>query len=102
MKIIGVKSYSVGLALVGLSHVLQMNNSFAAASFGFGGSLKVVGGNPTATLLQNGKILLAGGTSGVPVSSAELYDPFAATSVATASMTTNRVNHTATLLPNGK
>jgi len=57
----------------------------------------------TATLLQNGKVLVAGGyTPGGNRSSAEIYDPTAGTWTATGSMSVKRSSHTATLLPNGK
>ena len=57
----------------------------------------------TATLLPNGKLLVAGGvgTSGV-LTSAELYDPASGSWTATGSLNTARYQHTATLLPNGK
>jgi hypothetical protein len=51
-------------------------------------------------MLPNGKLLIAGGNSGI--SSAELYDPTTGQCVATGAMSTNRTQHTATLLPNGK
>ncbi len=57
---------------------------------------------PTATLLTNGKVLLAGGlTTGVVQTSAELYDPGLNTWTATGSMSAGRHQHTASLLPNG-
>ena len=57
----------------------------------------------TATLLQNGKVLLVGGQSraGVNLSSVELYDPAAGSAVAAASLSAPRAFHTATLLADG-
>lgn len=62
----------------------------------------------TATLLSNGKVLVAGGEfigccpSSGQYASAELYDPDTGTWAATGSMTVARRGHTATLLPNGQ
>jgi hypothetical protein len=57
----------------------------------------------TATLLPNGKILIAGGynDNGL-ISQAELYNPGTNTATFTGSLINLRSNHTATLLPNGK
>ena len=57
----------------------------------------------TATLLQNGKVLIAGGSnlSGL-VPAAELYDPSTGTFSLTGNLNTPRIGHTATLLPNGE
>jgi hypothetical protein len=67
--------------------------SMAAARRGF-----------TATLLPNGRVLVAGGSSDgsiCGIASAELYDPTTGTWSATGSMSTGRYGQTATLLPNG-
>ena len=58
----------------------------------------------TATVLPNGKILVAGGadSSFNPFASAELFDPATGAWTATGSMQTPRYYHSATLLPNGK
>jgi subtilisin-like proprotein convertase family protein len=57
----------------------------------------------TATLLNNGEVLVAGGsgTNGTILSSAELYDPARGTWTMTSPMNNPRVEHTATLLTNG-
>jgi N-acetylneuraminic acid mutarotase len=67
------------------------------------GPLETARGEHTATLLPNGKVLIAGGMNAVGfLSSAELYDPATGTWTNTGSLNTARGEHTATLLPNGK
>jgi len=57
----------------------------------------------TATLLTNGKVLVAGGQgSSAILSSVELYNPDTGKWASTNSMRVPRAVHTATLLPNGK
>src|SRR4051794_23454670 len=59
--------------------------------------------NHTATLLPNGKVLVAGGQrDGNETPGAELFDPATGAWTNTGSMLVARVYHTATLLPNGK
>jgi probable HAF family extracellular repeat protein len=52
----------------------------------------------TATMLNTGKVLIAGGNG---LSSAELYDPATGTFTLTGSMAALRYGHTATLVPGG-
>ena len=70
------------------------------------GSMATARAEHTATLLPNGKVLVAGGVAdnneAVALASAELYDPSTGTWSATGAMTTPRSQHTATLLANGK
>src|SRR5713101_3461485 len=66
------------------------------------GSLNTARDSHTATLLNSGKVLVAGGYNGGYLTSAELYDPVAGTWTATGSLNTARTNHTATLLNSGK
>ncbi len=53
----------------------------------------------TATLLPNGRVLLAGGTN---LNTSEVYDPIANAWSAAANLNAKRCTHSAVLLPNGK
>ena len=72
------------------------------------GSLVVARTLHTATLLQNGKVLIAGGaanyhgTTGAVAWSTELYDPAKRTFIKTGQMATPRYCHSAVLLGNGR
>jgi hypothetical protein len=66
------------------------------------GSMTAERSSATATLLGNGKVLIAGGCCGAGLTSADLYDPAAGTFTATGSMAVAREAQTATLLSNGK
>jgi hypothetical protein len=73
------------------------------------GSLNTARHNHTATLLPNGKVLVAGGLNSsiyaadsIYATYAELYDPVAGTWTNTGALNFPRYYHTATLLPDGK
>jgi hypothetical protein len=77
----------------------------ATGSFSPTGSMSGPRSEHTATLLANGKVLIAGGETsylhGV-LASAELYDPDTGSFIPTGSMTGPRSGQTATLLSSGK
>ncbi len=67
------------------------------------GSLITKRTDHSATLLHNGKVLVAGGSDGsASLSSAELYDPSTGVWSQTGSLITARATHIAVRLPNGK
>ena len=68
------------------------------------GNMATVREGHTATLLPDGKVLVAGGAQSYDerLSSAELFDPSIGSWTATGDMAAGRVGHTATLLPDGK
>ncbi len=71
------------------------------------GTWSVTGGLTTAryvhsaSVLADGRVLVAGGYNGGPLSSAELYDPTSGIWSATGSLTMARRQHTASVLSNG-
>jgi len=71
----------------------------AAGAWSYTGSLNINRSYHTATLLPDGRVLVAGGNSG---GENEIYDPTTGQWTFTGSLTTARTSHTATLLPNGK
>ena len=93
--------FLLGLASCASAALAQNPGSFTAT-----GRMVTPRSSHTATLLANGRVLLAGGDSAFYFShteaSAELYDPATRTFASTGSMTTPRRGHTATLLPDGK
>ena len=101
------------LALVGLmcgvvltpSRARLATAQAAAPSWTNTGSLTTGRDFHTATLLQSGKILIAGGVgsgNAGSLASAELYDPITGMWSSTGSLNPDRNGHTTTLLPSGK
>ena len=78
----------------------------ATGQFSETGNMMDARGNHTATLLANGKVLIAGGADQDPTGTglviAELFDPGTRTFAETGRMAVGRVLHTATLMQNGK
>lgn len=66
------------------------------------GSMSTSRTNHVAVLLNNGKVLVAGGYASATLATAELYDPSTGQWSATGSLLTLRQQMTGTLLPNGK
>ena len=95
----GMEHYRLALVLepAGLSYPIVIDPSWSSTD-----SLGTVRTGHTATLLQNGKVLVAGGrNNGGELSSAELYDPDTGLWSGASALGTVRYNHTATLLPDG-
>ena len=86
----------------GVTPSCELYNS-ASKTWTATGSLLYYHAQHTATLLLNGKVLVAGGWGGGgPSPIAEIYDTSSGNWTMTGSMTNARVGHTATLLSNGK
>src|SRR5262245_53587839 len=86
--------------------VLLVSTAWAGASGTWSptGSMSIGRFSFTATLIQNGKVLVAGGDtpSEIITNTSELYDPTTSTFTPTGSMHQARVGFSATLLQNGK
>jgi hypothetical protein len=108
-RIVGVAAWVTGLAtswraafpLLFLSLALVQPSAGGSGGFENTGSLGTARYGHSATLLPNGKVLVAAGNSG-QFPNAELYDPASGTWTPTGSPAMLYPFHTATLLPNGK
>src|SRR5207245_11244404 len=85
------------LVIAGTESSQSLSPVYAPFTFGNTGSLNTGRYWHTATLLPNGKVLVAGGYDGVNyLSSAELYDPATGIWTATGDLGTAREDHTET------
>src|SRR5438477_328671 len=101
-QFVAVDARNITLSLALLTLGLLFAQHTEAAGWVGTGSLITSRQYNTATLLPNGKVLVAGGLNGLPFSSAELYDPVTATWATSGSLNNGRRYHTAALLPNGQ
>jgi hypothetical protein len=76
----------------------------SAGTFTATGAMTIARYGHSATLLNTGQVLIAGGGPSflLPTATAELYDPTHGTFTPTGRMTTPRIFHSASLLPDGK
>ena len=84
---------------------MNMNDSsaqMASKLWPLTGSLNAARDAHTATLLSDGRVLVAGGFDGAPLAGSELYDPASGTWALTGSLNIARSHHTATLLNDGR
>jgi len=98
----------VSLLILGASSSATVATAQSPGNFTATGDMTAARNMHTATLLPNGRVLIAGGFPAfpigpvLPVASAELYDPSTGTFTATGDMTTARAWHAAVLLADGR
>ena len=90
-------------AQIGQNGVRESNAARAGSVYAIGG-MSTSRAAHTATVLKNGKVLIAGGFTGDEhsLASAEIFDPEANSFSPAGSMSAARAGHSATVLPDGK
>lgn len=82
--------------------IAKLSGIGIAPSYSQTGSMNSGRGEHTATTLQDGRVLIAGGYNDSSLPGPEIYDPNTGTFSLTAPMSADRLEHTATLLKNGQ
>lgn len=77
-------------------------NPAGAGTFSSSGSMATARRSHAASILGNGKVVVAGGSGTGAPSSAELYDPTAGTWSAFGTLVVGRMHQTETVLPSGR
>jgi hypothetical protein len=96
-------SLVVSFFLFGISGHGPVAMAQSAGTFTATGNMTTSRDNHTATLLLDGRVLIAGGQDDSSfLSSAEIYNPATGTFSPTGNMTRARYAHSATLLPDGR
>src|ERR1700752_4232295 len=93
-------SFALALSALLLNSVAAQPSS--SGSFSLVGSMSQFRKFHTATLLSNGKVLVAGGTPFAQAATSEIFDPFTATWTDSGPLNAGREFHTATLLQDGR
>jgi len=99
-------SFLLPILLLGVAGHRELAQAQSSGTFTPTASMATARSFHTATLLLDGRVLIAGGgTDSVPaaaLSSAEIYDPVRQTFTPAGVMVARRSGHTATLLPDGR
>ena len=104
VALIAARQFAIPLLLLGAGLLLVQPCAATPFQWEYTGSLNTARYSQTATLLPDGKVLVAGGDADfyVALASAELYDPATGNWTVTGSLNTARSYHTATLLHDGR
>ncbi|MGH9747099.1 MAG: Kelch repeat-containing protein [Candidatus Acidiferrales bacterium] len=93
---------TVTASITGTSNSIMVAANPNVHGFHASGKMVSARAEHTATLLENGKVLITGGVNSTSLlATAEIFDPASGTFTATGSMTAARSLHTATLLEHG-